>query len=187
MSPVLPQISSVTSESLQAEVRRLLPSQQGFGADLQATNVIVPIVDLTAAAEGSSVPRQLQEAQAFVSQTAFDINNATTTIVNTAGFYRVQGVANILGAGTTVSAITINMSDGLSTKQLYEYTAIVSSSSVGSITFANSNDVDITVFLRSGDSLSATSTNTFATFAGSVRQIADVNGNLVNPSGFTPQ
>ena len=32
----MPEITTITSESLQAEVRRLLPSQRGFGSDLEA-------------------------------------------------------------------------------------------------------------------------------------------------------
>ena len=41
----------VTSEALQSTVRRLLPSQQGFGSDLEATNLIQPVIDLTPTAE----------------------------------------------------------------------------------------------------------------------------------------
>ena len=50
------QIIRITSEALQATVRRLLPSQQGFGEDLQASNVITPVIDLTPTAEGSQLP-----------------------------------------------------------------------------------------------------------------------------------
>ena len=60
-----PQITSVTSESLQAQIRALLPSQEGFGTDLMAQNVIVPVIDLTAAAEGSTVPQYLQNSVKF--------------------------------------------------------------------------------------------------------------------------
>ena len=87
-----PQITSVTSEALQAQLRNLLPSQEGFGTDLMAQNVIVPIIDLTRAAEGSSVPQNLQTSLAFGSQTAFSANNSTVVIANTAGFYRVNGI-----------------------------------------------------------------------------------------------
>ena len=38
----MPQITPITSEALQAKIRQLLPSQIGFGEDLQAQNVIVP-------------------------------------------------------------------------------------------------------------------------------------------------
>ena len=50
------EITPITSEALQAVIRRLLPSQRGFGDDLQATNLITPIIDLTPTAEGSSIP-----------------------------------------------------------------------------------------------------------------------------------
>ena len=75
-------ISSVTSEALQLKLRQLLPSQQGFGTDLSASDTIVPIIDLTEAAEGSEVPEFLQTALAYGSQTPFDATNTTTTIVH---------------------------------------------------------------------------------------------------------
>ena len=53
------QLISITSEALQATVRRLLPSQQGFGEDLQATTVVTPIIDLTPSAEGSETRQDL--------------------------------------------------------------------------------------------------------------------------------
>jgi len=52
--PSQPEIITVNSEELQTQIRDLLPSQNGFGSELQASNVITPIIDLTAAAEGSS-------------------------------------------------------------------------------------------------------------------------------------
>ena len=59
------QITQITSEALQATIRRLLPSQQGFGEDLQASNVITPIIDLTPTAEGSSLSENLSTALAW--------------------------------------------------------------------------------------------------------------------------
>lgn len=168
------EIVPVVSESLEAQIRNLLPSQRGFGEDLQASNVITPIIDLTAAAEGTTVPQYQQQAIAFGSQTPFLINNATVTIVNTSGFYRIFGVASIRSTG---SSTEFQMSDGLTTKLLWTQAL----NGDGSLQF------DFTVFLRSGDSLSGT-TNTAGSFLiGSSRQVADVNGNPVNPVGFTPQ
>ncbi len=180
MSFNIPQIVSVTSESLQAKIRSLLPSQQGFGADLQASNVIFPVVDLTAAAEGSTTGQNLQTALAFGSQTAFSANNSTVVIANTAGFYSIVGTATF--KPTTVQNASISMSDGFSTKAVWKATAQASSSVYGF-----GLNIDLTVFLRAGDSVSAISSATNTFIEGSVRQIADVNGNLVNPVGFTPQ
>lgn len=176
------QIMQVTSETLQAKIRTLLPSQQGFGADLQASNVIVPIVDLTAAAEGTTTGTNLQTALAFGSQTAFDANSSTVVLANSPGFYRIFGASVVKNASGSEFSCSLTMSDGLSTKTIWKMTTDASSQG-----FGVSENVDLTVFLSSGDSVSAVSSGANAFFAGSVRQIADVNGNLVNPSGFNPQ
>ena len=178
-----PQITSVTSEALQSQIRTLLPSQEGFGTDLMAQNVIVPIIDLTSAAEGSTVGQNLQTAQAFGSQTAFTANNTTTTIANTAGFYLVQAIVSLYN-GNAVNSVTIDISDGVTSKQLYKYTQLVS---VNTDPTFQTIEVEFVAFLRSGDSLSTTSANNRGEINGSVRQIADINGVLVNPSGFNPQ
>lgn len=176
-----PQITSVTSESLQAQIRNLLPSQQGFGTDLMAQNVIVPVIDLTSAAEGSTVPTDLQQALAFGSQTAFTAINATTVIANTTGFYRIFGNAS-LRTGPTTRFCVLQMSDGLSTKNIWSLNG-----ATGTGDLMISENFDVIVFLGSGESISAVSNTNDSYCVGSSRQIADVNGNLVNPSGFTPQ
>ena len=84
------QITSVTSEALQARVRTLLPSQQGFGEDLQASNVIMPVIDLTETASGSTLATNLQTALCFANE-EFDVSNTTSTIVNDSGFFSVIG------------------------------------------------------------------------------------------------
>lgn len=174
------QIMQVTSETLQKKIRDLLPSQQGFGVDLQASNVIVPIVDLTATAEGSSVPTSLQQALAFGSQTSFDIINTTTTIANTAGFYRIFGSAQ-WKMGTN-STLEFRLSDGLSTKTIYGFNSLgTSDNGVIGVTY------DFIVFLDTGESVSGISSTGNAALIGSSRQVASVNGDLTNPSGFTPQ
>jgi len=174
--------STVTSEALQLKLRQLLPSQQGFGTDLSASDTIIPIIDLTAAAEGSDVPEFLQTALAFGSQTGFTVSNTTTTVANTAGFYRIVGTSNIKTDGAATVAVTININDGLGNKQMWGH------SQTGSGTaYASATSYDFVVFLRSGDSLNVVSGDVEGIARGSVRQVADVNGVLVQPVGFTPQ
>ncbi len=84
--PSTPEIITVNSEALQTQIRDLLPSQNGFGSELQASNVITPIIDLTAAAEGSGLPVDMQTALAFGSQTVFEAQNSTDVIANSPGF-----------------------------------------------------------------------------------------------------
>jgi hypothetical protein len=176
------QITSVTSESLQAKIRELLPSQQGFGEDLQASNVILPTIDLTAAAEGTQVPTYLQTALAFGSQTSFLVNNTTTTLANTPGFYRVFGVLNGWAQGAANGGGNLALTDGLAVKQLFQIFV-----DNGATEDLISLPFDFTVFLAAGESLTGTSDAGNNFLRVTVRQVADVNGNLVNPSGFTPQ
>lgn len=170
-----PELAQVTSNDLEATVRNLLPSVSGFGSRLGAQNVIVPIIDLTPTAEGSTLPTYLQTAIAFGSQTSFLITNATgTTIVSNPGFYRIFGAATLRDAGNCQFDIT----DGLATKSVWQMP--------GDAGANISLEFDFIVFLASGESLTGTGSTTEAILSGSSRQVADSNGNLINPDGFTP-
>ena len=169
-----PEIITVNSETLQTQIRDLLPSQNGFGSELQASNVITPIIDLTAAAEGSVVRADLQSALAFGSQTSYTVVNTTTTIANSPGFYRIYGT--ILSQNTSSAAI-IAITDGLASKTLFNVQNQVSNANL-------LEQIDTIVFLRAGDSVTAQSTNTGCRIALTVRQIATGDGTLVNPNGF---
>ena len=170
------QIRQVVSESLQATIRRLLPSQQGFTEDLQATNVITPIIDLTPSAEGSLLGTNLQTALNFGGATAFDVSNANTTIANTPGFWRVTGLF-AMGNAALAAKISMTINDGTTDKILF------------GIEYRSTNqyfDFDKVIFLDTGESLivqAAAATQG----TGSVRQIADKFGELVNPVGFVSQ
>ena len=176
------QIRPVTSEALEAAIRRILPSQNGFGEDLQASNVITPVIDLTPTAEGSVLPYELQTAQAFGSQTAFNLGNTSATLANSPGFWSIRATWAIVGNTTSFQNIEYKLNDGSSTKTIYNFRKL-SGSSIGEFL---TGDFEFVVFLRAGDSLDVT-VSINANTTGSYRQIADVNGNLVNPSGYTPQ
>ena len=173
-------ISTVTSEALQLKLRQLLPSQQGFGTDLSASDTIIPIIDLTEAAEGSDVGENLQTAICFGSATAFQAICAAATIANSPGFYRVTGVASIQ-SGSSANTLQIRSTDGASTKVFFEWASFASGPSS-----TNQHIFDFVVFLGTGESIDANSSSANAYLIGTSRQIADVNGTLVQPSGFTP-
>lgn len=176
------QIITVTSEALQATIRRLLPSQQGFGEDLQASNVILPIIDLTPTAEGSEVREDLQTATAFGSQTAFVANNNTVTVAASGGFYRVWAKVIIKQSASFAATANFTMSDGLSTKILWKTQLDLA----GNILY-DENNLDFVHFLAPGESLVCSTGDANSFINGTVRQIADVSGNLIDPSGFFPQ
>lgn len=176
------EVKSITSESLEAAYRALTPSQSGFTQDLMASNTIIPVLDLTASAEGTTTPISMQQALAFGSQTSFSVSNTTTSLISSPGFYRLVGVSSVEQESGTRSNI-FRMSDGIATKDIWLH--IVPGS--GSADSFSNIEFDLIVFLRAGDSLSAVSSSAATRIAGSHRQIADVSGNLVNPAGFTPQ
>jgi hypothetical protein len=175
-------ISSVTSEALQLKLRQLLPSQQGFGTDLSASDTIIPVIDLTAAAEGSDVGVNLQTAFAFGSQTAFSVDATPVTLANTPGFWRIAATFSLRGAAATNEDGKIELTDGVTSKTLYRWQQLTG----GSTDLFQTGQVDFTVFLDTGESVVATGDN-FFNWTGSYRQIADKNGTLVQPSGFNPQ
>lgn len=166
------QIVPVTSEALEAQIRELLPSQRGFGEDLQASNVIMPTIDLTAAAQGTTTPEILQTALAFGSQNTFNLSGSSGTMVSGTGFWRVTFNINAGDIGAT----NISLTDGLSTK------IILASGTAFNGVFYH----DLIIFLASGESVTG-SAGGGCQIIGSARQIADINGNLVYPSGFTPE
>ena len=177
--PSTPEVITVNSESLQSAVRDLLPSQNGFGSELQASNVITPIIDLTPTAEGSTLPTYLQTALAFGSNTNFDLTNGTVTAAASAGFYRITGAVGQQPTSSSSTNCFIQIDDGSTQVNVWESRALnVSGSQMSHM------NVDYTVWLRPGDSLILGANGSGATFGGSVRQVATTDGTLVQPSGF---
>ena len=118
-----------------------MPSQNGFGSELQASNIITPIIDLTTAAEGSGLPVNLQQALAFNSQTTFAVIGTATTLANSPGFWRITGNLFINASG----AANFRMADALTTKIVYAY-ELAAGASGENVPF------DYLVWLRAGDS-----------------------------------
>ena len=177
----MPQITSITSEALQATIRRLLPSQQGFGDDLQATNLITPIIDLTPTAEGSEVRQDLQTAITLNSQTTFEVTGAgVITETPGTGFFRFLGtIGSSTPTGSIVSA-NIKVSDGTTTKTIFSQQVPATTTNDPVVT-----PFDIVIFLNPGEFVQFDASSASSYILGSYRQIATVTGTLVNPAGFT--
>ena len=161
----------IKSTILEDKINQLLPSQGGAqaGVDLSASTTIIPIVDLTESAEGSNLRQDLQSAISQTSSTVIDISNATdTVIVNTTGYFRVFGTVSCQSGGFA----NFELTDGTTQKRILNYN--------GFTTTAVEDSYDFIVFLSAGDSLLGTAAST-ALLRGITRQLADINGNLVNP------
>ena len=159
---------SINSSAIESKINQLLPSQGGFGAgvDFSASTMVIPIVDLTESAEGSSVRQDLQTSLSLTNVTSTSTVNTTNTIVTTTGYYRVFGTAHFSSAGIA----SLDVTDGTTTKVLLVYYGVS-----GQI---SNNNFDFIVYLSPGVSLRAISSSASQTITTITRQIADVNGNL---------
>ena len=171
--PSVPEIITVNSEELQTQIRDLLPSQNGFGSELQASNVITPIIDLTRAAEGSTTPVQLQEALSFTDVTVNTFQNNSGTCINQAGFWLVEYQCSLSALNARGR---LQLDDGLAQKTIVDLRYTTDKGGL----IANR----LTVFLRAGESLLGLSTTTGCILNVTTRQVADGDGRLINPTGF---
>ena len=168
----------INSQELEDKIRQLLPSQGGAGQgfDLSASTQIIPIIDLTESASGSNLREDLQKSFALINTTTFDVLSTTTTIINNTGFFRVFGELNYNNTtGSGNNAGTIDLTDGITTKTVKKFIVENATTYVqGIIPF------DFMVFLEAGNSCSITSSANIR-MTGATRQIANINGELVNP------
>jgi len=175
--------SRVTSEALEAKFRQVFPAQAGAELiqDLYASGVIQPVIDFSSVAEGSGLPENLQTAWDFATGNV-SVENTTTSMITNPGFWKIDcvGAITVAGADRTVN---ITLSDGITTKTIWEFTQPGASGTV--LTTGTAAQDTFVVFVRTGETVSAGSTALDAIITASYRQIADVNGNLVNPLGFT--
>ena len=174
--------SRVTSEALEKKFREVFPAQGGAELiqDLYASGVIQPVIDFSTVAEGSVLPENLQTAWDFSTGSSQVVNTTSTLITNT-GFWLIDVVACLNQNPTTSRQALMFIDDGASTKNIWGVT-VPASNTITNFSLAEGKFV---VFLRSGDSLKATSNSGGVILDIWYRQIADVNGNLVNPLGFT--
>ena len=169
----------IKSTILEDKVNQLLPSQGGFqaGVDLSASTTIIPIVDLTESAEGSNLRVDLQSALSQSTAETYNVTNTTTTVINTTGYFRVFGNIFALPPNTgSATVATFTLTDGSTPKIIFNPRFFNGNTDQVQINV----QYDFIVHLKAGDSLILTS-GTNVTNQGSTRQLADLQGNLVNP------
>lgn len=170
----------IKSENLETQVRKLLPSQGGLGAgfDLSASTQIIPIIDLTESAEGSVLRSDLQTAYGY--ETSFLTgtgSSGTQTIVNNTGYYKILMNYGIFADGGATQ-IELQITDGVTAKNIFQ--AKVPNGNTGGFM---SNDIEIIVFLSAGNSLQVVANGAAdCRYNISSKQIADIDGNLSNPT-----
>ena len=166
----------IVRESLQKAYRQEFPSQVSSGRDLHVSDVIVPVVDFTQASSGSTIPFELQTAvnANTTSGSYFAGVSGNVTIASAIGFYLITLRYNSLsatgGGGFDLKSIT---SSATTTVGTY-------------ILGTNIFESKIYYFVPQNGSLRLDADSLTNVFF-SVTPVADGNGNLINPSGFSPQ
>lgn len=163
---------TINSNAIETKINQLLPSQGGFqpGVDFSASTMVIPIVDLTETAQGSSLRQDLQTCVDY-STTKTDVRNVTnTSIVSTTGFFKVNVFLNAKSG-----ECRIGIDDGTTVNNVRFYTFNADQ---------NYSTDEFIVYLRAGDTLVGTSTTGTADMYVHTRQIADIDGNITNPLGF---
>jgi hypothetical protein len=168
----------INSQELEDKVRTLLPSQGGAGAgfDLSASTQIIPIIDLTESAQGSNLRQDLQSAYGHANTTAFNVSNATTTIITTTGYFRIMGNCSTRATNDTGAIITMSITDG-STPKILVNGGVLNIGSGSNYPFAI--NFDFVVFIDAGDSIVCQTSSTVTGISGVFRQIATIDGELI--------
>jgi|SRR6056300_1905044 len=165
-------------EAIEEDLNSNFPSQGQGNPPLyySLSEVVVPTYSINSVTEGSGLAENLQTAWDF-STGHNTVSNATTTVINNTGFWKVSLNAVLGGTGGVGS---MQITDGLSNKTIWRY----SSTTTGTNQTDNTLDDQI-VFLRTGDSLVVSSNTGDLDIDVWYRQIATLNGTLVNPLGFS--
>ena len=164
----------INSQTLEDQVRKLLPSQGGAGAgfDLSASTQIIPIIDLTESAEGANVRQDLQTSLSFNDITSFDSRAAETVqLMNTTGYWFLSTT----WCGLNTDIVTLNINDGSTDKLFWQGEAS------GTAASGHLNQ-SFNIFLPAGHSVNFVNNSAAGNFAGYYKQIADINGVLTSPS-----
>jgi hypothetical protein len=169
----------INSSAIESKINQLLPSQggQGAGVDFSASTMVIPIVDLTESAEGSSLRADLQTSLSHKSVTSFDVVNTSTTIISTTGYFRVYGIMGTTDS-TNVPALDISITDGSTTKILIDGNVLQNFTGAG---LTSPILFDFNVLLQAGDSVIVNNGYTNIGIKGTTRQLASLDGTLTNP------
>jgi hypothetical protein len=167
------------SEDFQRQFRNQFPSQTQTGRDLHVSDIVIPIVDFTNTAEGTTLPTYLQRAIGNGSTFSNIFASGTTTLISTPGFWEVKfSLTNVSGDANAVW----QLDDGTSATDVIQYGNNPAN--------GPGNLNDFIIFIPAGQSLQvifSEGSGASASLRQTITQRADVNGNLVYPPSFSPQ
>jgi len=162
------------SEEFQRAFRNQFPAQVSTGRDLHVSDTVIPIVDMSPNASGASLPTNLQFCRNINSEYAGISGTSSGDLSLSVGFLGVD-LQFMTAGGNYVEVYVENLLSGVQ--------------NIVSALIGNSDTLSqFVVYVPSGNKL------TYLTGGGSthsgvaiITPLADINGNLVQPSGYNPQ
>jgi len=171
------------SEDFQRAFRNQFPSQVSSGRDLHVSDVVVPVVDFTPTASGASLPLNLR----FATNNNVSVTSATSdtsaTLISTTGFYNIYYSFAARAADSDLVIRFKEVATG-TTKNARTRVNLLSTNDYNTFTD------EFQCFIPAGYILEyafAIATSGLARIDLFHYQIADVNGNLTDPFGYSPQ
>jgi hypothetical protein len=168
-------------QAIEEDLNSNFPSQGQGNPPLyySLSEVVVPTYSINQSAEGSQLPESLQQAWDFSTGWNSAVSASQNIITNT-GFWLVD--ASIILIFPAAGAITaaIRSTDGLSTKKIWEVTENQTTA-----TISESFQWRGIIFVNTGETVSLYSSDSAARIQASYRQVAALNGDLVDPLGYS--
>ena len=175
------------SEDFQRAFRNQFPSQTSTGRDLHVSDVVIPIVDFTPTSSGASLPQNLRFANsAGTNYKLYDsFINPRQDVITSSGFYLIRGNFTAQVTGTDYANFDIDLQDK-ATSSIITVLQLSEIYAGGGV-----NEFEFIVFVTPENKVTVDTniqgTSTRLRLFFSYQQIADVNGNLTNPVGYSPQ
>ena len=163
------------SEEFQRAFRNTFQAQVNTGRDLHVSDVVIPVVDFTPTTSGTSLPFDLLSSL-NLNTTVFSFTTSTnTTILSTTGFFKIDVDFKTVGGGS----VQFYFLDASSTATFVKTLSAGPDQSTSDSFFVFMRPDYTMECLRSMTGTSTASLN--------ITQVADVNGSLIQPSGYNPQ
>ena len=173
------------SEDFQRSYRNRFPSQTTTGRDLHVSDVVIPVVDFTPTASGTSLPINLRQARStgtVFTQILADVTNQD--LITDTGFFDVA-LSLQFSADNLNGYWEVNLFDGSTSTVVASSYLLLSATTDGVANLSEKFVVFIPetykarITFSEGGGVGAL--NVFAT------QVADVNGNETLPPLYSPQ
>tara|TARA_E500000081_G_scaffold83295_1_gene84573 strand:+ start:999 stop:1544 length:546 start_codon:yes stop_codon:yes gene_type:complete len=174
------------SENFQRSYRNRFPSQTSTGRDLHVSDVIIPVVDFTPTASGTSLPINLRQARSTATGFVQEFSSVTEQdLITDTGFFNVFVNAQ-LSADELNGQWNIKLTNGTVNKQVAGSYMLLGATTDGHV---NTNE-EFIIYVPE----TYKATYTLEEPAGSSAmitiyhtQVADVNGNETLPPLYSPQ